>query len=230
MAQMLGLQPVIRLGTADAAGPDSSTYGAYLRSLDAEISSWGDVSTHTAWAIIGPNEPQSECWVAPECCSAGTAPQPPNPPPPPGPPVPRVGRGACAPDQIRLREPRFSERAAIEASCICAVESGGNLTAFNNSCVSGGSADYSVGLFQINLHPRATFYPRCSGGFDADPTLPLVPCIILDQARVDQCVIEFEDEANLGRRNVQEAYDLSRGGANWCAWSASGPQYCNLCP
>lgn len=62
------LSPILRLGTVDNPGPDAETYGYYLQSLDKIIDAQypGDTGK-VAWAIAGPNEPQSEHWVAPEC-------------------------------------------------------------------------------------------------------------------------------------------------------------------
>jgi hypothetical protein len=54
------LTPVIRIGTTYDAGPDALTYAQWLRSIDDEVNG-------TVYAIAGPNEPQSECWAAPEC-------------------------------------------------------------------------------------------------------------------------------------------------------------------
>src|SRR3989344_4807990 len=50
-----------------------------------------------------------------------------------------------------LRNYWSTDRAAKQASIICGAESGGDPTATNCSCLSGGSWDYSIGLFQINL-------------------------------------------------------------------------------
>lgn len=60
MALGNGLTPVIRVGYRQGAGPDAKSYGEYLKNLDGQING-------TVYAIAGPNEPQSECWAAPEC-------------------------------------------------------------------------------------------------------------------------------------------------------------------
>jgi hypothetical protein len=65
-----GLTPVIRVGTAHAAGPLAVAYGQYLAWLDDQISG-------TVYAIAGPNEPQTECWAAPNCgCDITSGPGP----------------------------------------------------------------------------------------------------------------------------------------------------------
>lgn len=61
-----GLTPVIRVGTAVEAGPDAISYGQFLASLDNEIDNMS-FPQKTVYAIAGPNEPQTECWAAPEC-------------------------------------------------------------------------------------------------------------------------------------------------------------------
>lgn len=56
-----GITPVVRIGTAHSAGPDAYTYAQFLNQLGAAF------PTSIIYAIAGPNEPQSECWAAPEC-------------------------------------------------------------------------------------------------------------------------------------------------------------------
>lgn len=65
-----GLTPIIRVGTSVGAGPTAATYRSYLAKLDTELEAIyrGDTSKF-AYAIAGPNEPQSECWATPECGS-----------------------------------------------------------------------------------------------------------------------------------------------------------------
>ncbi|MBN1169048.1 hypothetical protein JXA63_04120 [Candidatus Woesebacteria bacterium] len=63
MALNNGLTPIVRIGTSMSAGPDAISYGNFLVQLNSAISSSGGV----VYAIAGPNEPQTECWAAPEC-------------------------------------------------------------------------------------------------------------------------------------------------------------------
>lgn len=60
-----GLTPVIRIGTSFEAGPDAIGYGQFLAGLDDQIANMP--YRGTVYAIAGPNEPQTECWAAPEC-------------------------------------------------------------------------------------------------------------------------------------------------------------------
>lgn len=51
-----GLIPIIRTGTAlDTTGPTAVEYGTFLKTIDSYIE-------REAYALAGPNEPQSECW------------------------------------------------------------------------------------------------------------------------------------------------------------------------
>ncbi len=57
--------------------------------------------------------------------------------------------GVCSVDNLTGYFGQYAEN----ASQICNAESGGNSMALNPSCLNGGSYDFSVGLYQINLAP-----------------------------------------------------------------------------
>jgi hypothetical protein len=183
----------------------------------------------------------------------GTSPTP----APPGPLTCALGTGYCSPTHISQIEPRFTLEQAQQASGICQQESGGNIDAENFSCTrcsdgidndndglidlddpdcDGASADYSVGLFQINLHPRATFIPRCSGFNNDYSGKPDEWCEVIDQAAVDNCAASYKDIANEGQRNAQAAYDLAQCNPSiatcpgWCRNWTTSAERCGLCP
>ncbi|QQS39070.1 hypothetical protein IPM62_00415 [Candidatus Woesebacteria bacterium] len=141
-------------------------------------------------------------------------------PPGSGDPVPPTQPGNCAPVEngpcsvTNLLNYFPNQVAAENASQICAQESGGNPTRTNYGCLTGVSPDYSVGLFQINLHPLATFTPRCPGSFVIDylpsGTHPLNWCEVANQSLLDACVENYIDP----ERNIREAVRLACGSYN----------------
>jgi hypothetical protein len=60
-----GLTPVIRVGTAFNAGPNADDYANYLVQLNNAVANQYPGSV--VYAIAGPNEPQTQCWAAPNC-------------------------------------------------------------------------------------------------------------------------------------------------------------------
>lgn len=67
-----GLIPIIRIGTRETSGPEAEAYANYLINLDRQLPEGSVV-----YAIAGPNEPDSEYWVAPECFAIGSGGEPP---------------------------------------------------------------------------------------------------------------------------------------------------------
>lgn len=98
----------------------------------------------------------------------------------------------------------------------------------------GATADYSVGLFQINLHPLATFTPRCQAfgtAFEMDYAAngtgdkPLQWCNVVSESALTACREHYWDPDV----NIAEAYSLSNGGTQWCPnWQTNGDN-CGLC-
>jgi hypothetical protein len=179
---------------------------------------------------------------------------PPGPPAPPG--VCQEGTGSCSPSNLIQLVPAFTTAQASQASQICRIESGGSIDVINNNCTAGGSWDFSVGLFQINLAPTLDSQGnvvgpgRCPGAFNWQPGPRPDTCDVIDDgtdcsvfntnanhpitecnAALYDCISNYLDIANQGQYNVQFSYNLagcSDGTCNWCPWSAA--QQCNLCP
>ncbi len=133
--------------------------------------------------------------------------------------------------------------AAVKASMICGRESGGNPNNHNKSCTfgtdgrdndgdflvdgadskdsrglfDGGTYDYSIGLFQINLiaHCRDAF-----GDIGREP----LRCVVGNASRLNECVERFTDP----QRNIEYMIQLSNNGKNWGPWSAAGPRSCGI--
>jgi len=160
------------------------------------------------------------------------------PPPPPPNDCPACGDQCHRPDLCTAPVPPFAcsfgidhcsvENLSIfgqhagEASMICQKESGSNPWSLNDNCLSGISADYSVGLFQMNLLDRCNSGIRWTGDFDN----PL--CWIVDQPSLNQC----KDDYGYGipNNNIQKAHDLYLSNGGWCppgGWSAAA--VCGLC-
>ena len=121
---------------------------------------------------------------------------------------------------------------AKNASQICSKESGGNPLAKNTSCTnSGGTLDYSIGLYQINLlaHCSSDLLKRFSSenysgaDFNARSVFaysgnsPTMPCKILDQTKLSMCERAMLDPV----RNIQKTVSLSSNGTNWRPWAAA---------
>lgn len=109
---------------------------------------------------------------------------PSNSPPPNS--KPQAG-GSCSPGTL---EKYFgSADAAATASCICKYESGADPGLVNKSCTKGETADWSVGLFQINLDTNPQ---RCSGAFSQTG----LTCKIASTAKLNACTGNLTDPTN----------------------------------
>ncbi len=118
------------------------------------------------------------------------------------------GSGFCSAQYLTGFFPDATK--ARQASIICQRESGSNPGALNNGCLSGKSADYSVGLFQINL------LAHCPGAFSSYTIIP-PSCTVADQKILDACVNKFSDPVE----NIKKAAELSSGGTYWVPWAAA---------
>lgn len=114
---------------------------------------------------------------------------------------------------------------AEKASRICQRESGSNPNALNDRCLTGTSVDYSVGLFQINALAQCeeAFADGAGnpGGSDFYDPYDL-PCTIIDQAKLDSCISQF----NTVEGNIKKMVSMRVAWQNWEAWSAAGA--CNI--
>lgn len=161
------------------------------------------------------------------------APVPPGGTTPPSPPGDGGGivTGRCAPltsgpcSVENLSRYFPTPESATIASRICNRESGGNPRALNNSCLVGGSYDYSAGLFQINLVSGANGAGRCAwaghpGTYASG--LPGGVCTpVPNQAALDACVGAFwEPDRNITFARMLANCDAA-GNCNWGAWSAA---------
>jgi len=155
--------------------------------------------------------------------------------------VPTNTENYCHPDNPgispNIRNAFGSE--ADNAAITCRKESGGNPAALNNGCLVGRSAEYSVGLYQINIlvHPDTSMgiamMPKdlqqqlasvgaknCVDGFNwAGGLSP--KCSIKNQRVVDICRKFFSDPAN----NLAYARDLQKR-VGWWPWS--GAKACGI--
>jgi hypothetical protein len=147
----------------------------------------------------------------------------------------------CSPETM---EAAFGTEQALNASCIAGAESNCRADALNNSCLRvGGTWDYSVGLFQINLikHPwrpdkspqglqdamEAAGYPRntmCYDGFSAEGVavggFMKEPCVIGDQTIIDICTEYFSNPQNNVEYTASILRDLPSFGWSW--WGTAG--------
>ncbi len=136
-----------------------------------------------------------------------------------------LGINYCSADYLRSY---FGPDETIvnQASEICNVESdGSNPMAKNFDCISGKSRDYSVGLFQINL------LAHCDGAFaytqdERGRPIPVMPCQIIDQTKLNQCLDTYYTGANAIDNNIKKAVDISNHGTDWSAWGAA--YYCKI--
>ncbi|MBN1169050.1 hypothetical protein JXA63_04130 [Candidatus Woesebacteria bacterium] len=109
---------------------------------------------------------------------------------------------------------------ACLASKICNRESGGNPRALNTGCVTGGTCDYSAGLFQYNY----IIPGRCPGGMEDYSCSPTVWCTVENQETLDACVDQQFDPDFA----IQTMLRLSSNGTSWCDWQlSSGCVVCN---
>ncbi len=162
-----------------------------------------------------------------------------------------IGTGNCAPENLT---PPWASGDAVNASIICNRESGGLWNNANTSCTNGGTYDFSIGLFQINLAPLNAYFldpprlrSRCEvwgfpNAFTTEQKDNLYPnttfCEIPDDGTDCSDLIPYSGPCNQDLRGCIQyvldnqldlAYDISNKGTSWCAWSAAGPAACNLC-
>jgi len=161
-----------------------------------------------------------------------------------------LGTGLCDASNLTL----FGTQAP-NASQICNWESGGDPLIINRSCLicddgqdndgdgvvdyndsdcDGASADYSVGLFQINLHPRTG---RCPGAWYDTTGMPYEWCRVANAGILQNCVSQYQQ----ADYNIQRAFQIANCYAdtsgtmqcNWCPWGAARSEACNIatgCP
>ena len=151
---------------------------------------------------------------------------PPEPPQLPTPTLPagntppivtncRPGTGYCSIENLMRYFPSYT--AAYKASVICQAESHSDPLAANRACTTGGSVDYSIGLYQINL------LAHCDGA--ATYTWEPPSCRIISQSKLSACETSYLDPDT----NIKKAVALSRNGSDWYpTWGAAGPAYCNI--
>lgn len=141
------------------------------------------------------------------------------------------GTGKCSVEN--LKKYFKTELGAQQASVICHRESGSNPFASNKTCEKpGGTLDYSIGLFQINMLVHCSsemlkkYYPGGYTGpaFNARdvflyngnrPAFP--PCQMRDQQKLDMC----EEAMLIAENNIDWALGKSSDAQNWTAWSAA---------
>ncbi len=145
---------------------------------------------------------------------------------------------------------------ALNASTICQAESSSNEMVINDSCLrcddsqdndgdglvdlddpdcdsnnfSWGSGvattDYSVGLFQINLHPRTGRCPDAWADYPSGITSDQrrIWCKVSDQAALNSCVTHYQNPMN----NIEMMCTLSNGGSRFgIHWSGTA-NYCGV--
>lgn len=170
-----------------------------------------------------------------------------------------LGTGFCAPDNLQIyfeeenekalaegKEPPFENPAleADKASRICQRESRSSPRANNFNCLAengGKTADYSIGLFQINLLPRCRdeetkefAFTDINGKVFSAPPYEL-PCIIANQEAVNSCQEPYLVTSNMSDDEVAEKaanqirymIKVRKEWKNWGAWNA-GPDACNI--
>ena len=105
-----------------------------------------------------------------------------------------------------------------KASIICNRESGGNPSALNDNCLTGITADYSIGLFQINLLAHGVGSLDCPSAFACYSLNP--PACQVEEGQEDLlelCANELWDPIV----NIQKMVEVSSWGTDWSAWSAA---------
>lgn len=121
--------------------------------------------------------------------------------------------GYCSPSFLAQYFGGDVQKANV-AACICRWESGGNPGSENLNCIKNGkSADYSIGLFQINLvaHcPAPSVRMISSWG-------PPWFCSIQNQSAVNACTTQYLDPI----QNIQKMLAISSNGTAWePGWTA----------
>ncbi len=120
---------------------------------------------------------------------------------------PVLASGSCSPTALA---PFFGgQKEGTVASCICKHESGGDPGIINSACLRGGTKDYSVGLFQINLLAHGDLVSRsCAQNISYSSGI----CKIANQSLENSCANFMKNPTN----NVKAAVSLYRSaGNNW---------------
>lgn len=152
-------------------------------------------------------------------CTPGQYPElepPPVPFPQGGAPC-EEGTGYCSVSNLL---PYFNgdSQKAHKASVICNRESGGNPSAFNDGCLNGITADFSIGLFQINLLAHGVGSLNCPGAFACYSLNPPACEVIPEEEDVlTQCANLLWDP----EININKMLEISNNGTNWAPWSAA---------
>jgi len=107
---------------------------------------------------------------------------------------------------------------AENAASICSAESGSDPFALNDDCFDARSADYSVGLFQINLLNRCPLGINWSGDHD-NPQ-----CWVVDDAALEDCKLTYGwGDPDLNSIRAKEIFDNTEtaGLSPWCPWGTA---------
>lgn len=198
----------------------------------------------------------------PNPTSIPTVPNDPTTPPPTGgtptstpapkpPTKPSVGTGWCSTEIIGERFENYlkgnglqisqsdkTKRVAV-AACICQRESSAVPTALNDACVRGGTREYSIGLFQLNVWAQP-LHCRYTGG-DVNTIFtpknaqvkPLASkCTIADKPQLDVCFNKLTDTDQTSEGdNIQnsffEMFEKSFGLTNFTPWTTKDDSECN---
>ena len=124
-----------------------------------------------------------------------------------------VGTGHCSPE---FQSQIWPAEEVCTASITCNHEGGGSDPfIINDSCLSGGSADYSIGPFQINL------LAWCPQAFSRTGS----PCVIGSQTVLNQCLTAwgYGDALLNSTRAYQDIWQTPNA---WCHWS--GARRCGI--
>lgn len=71
-----GITPVVRIGVMDSSGgfDDPADYAQFIIELNSAVASRpGGSGSDIVYVIVGPNEPETECWASRTCWDAGCA-------------------------------------------------------------------------------------------------------------------------------------------------------------
>ncbi len=123
---------------------------------------------------------------------------------------------------------QFFDTHSADAVQICRRESGGNSLALNDNCLTATTADYSVGLMQINLLGLCPLGITWTGDF-SNPQ-----CTIINQAELDKCKEKYgygNPLVNLdwAKKKSEGRIAFSGPADRWQPWSGSAGA-CGLYP
>lgn len=103
---------------------------------------------------------------------------------------------------------------ALIASLVCSGESGSDPFNLNDACLSGGSVDYSIGLFQINA------LAHCPGALTFTWSPP--SCQVVSASILEDCKTKLFNPDE----NIKEAVQISGNGSDWSkdwgVWNKAG--------